>query len=326
MAPLSEKEKIQKKLEKKERFHATSFYKSYALCRDFSLRVWDKVAFQDKTIDLSPAQDGSMIRTIRKKRPLFIYLSLTLLLVLFIVCLIPLKGTVVFHWDRLGKAIAGLFTPNQYRTVDAQGWFAYSWSKFTTSFWMLFELCFIGTFIGSLVSIPIYYLCARNVTRSPWIHMPFRIFNDLLRTIPMFLICIFINQFFGTGNTICAVLSIAFFTTSIMYQMMYEYIETLEMSPFEAIRSAGGSALQCVHLGLHPEVKPMFFAYVIYTLEINIRASIILQYVGFQGYVADLVDNITNMWYDKAGAMLLPLFLVVAVLQFTSNTLARKLR
>ena len=77
-----------------------------------------------------------------------------------------------------------------------------------------------------------------------------------------------------------------------MYQMMYEYIETLEMSPFEGIRSCGGTNLQCVNVGLHPEVKPMFFAYFIYSLEINIRASVILSYVGFGGYVKTLQNNI----------------------------------
>jgi phosphonate transport system permease protein len=131
---------------------------------------------------------------------------------------------------------------------------------------------------------------------------------------------------FSVGNSIDAVLTIAIFTLGIMYQMMFEYIETLEMLPFEAIRSAGGTNLQCTHIGLAPEVRPMFFAYFIYTLEINIRASVILSYVGFKGYVYDLQNNITQGFYDYVGAMLWPLLVVVALLQFLSNSLARRLR
>jgi phosphonate transport system permease protein len=212
------------------------------------------------------------------------------------------------------------------RTIDSAGWWAYSWKMFSTQFIMLFEVCFLGTFLGCIFSIPLYYLCSRNVVHSPWIYQTTRIINDVLRTIPMFMTCMFINQFFGTGNTIDGVLAIAFFTAGIMYQMMYEYIETLEMSPFEAVRSCGGTNLQCINLGLHPEIKPMFFAYSIYTLEINIRASVILSYVGFGGFVKILIDNIDQGYYDYAGAMLLPLFLIVIVLQFVSNTLVRKLR
>jgi phosphonate transport system permease protein len=46
-------------------------------------------------------------------------------------------------------------------------------------------------------------------------------------------------------------------------------------------------------LGLHPEIKPMFLANFLYTFEINIRASIILGYVGAGGYGYELNERIT---------------------------------
>ncbi len=109
--------------------------------------------------------------------------------------------------------------------------------------------------------------------------------------------------------------------------MRYEYLETLNRRPFESIRSCGGTNLQSVFLGLHPEVKPMFFAYSIYTLEINIRASVVLGYVGISSTYRNALEIfIENAWYDYVGARILPLFFVVAVLQIVSNTLVRKLR
>lgn len=288
---------------------------------------WEKISTKHVEVDLSLNQDGSMMRSIAKKRPIGLIAGLLLALVLFACCFIPLNYRTVF-WNPTSfwSAIKALFTPNPLRTKTTEGWWLYSWKEFTTEFAHLFYVCFLGTVLGALVAIPVYYLCAHNVTRSPWIHQPVRIFNDFLRTIPIFLIGLFISQIFSTGNSINSVLTIAVFTLGVMYQMMYEYIETLEMSPFEGIRSCGGTNLQCVNVGLHPEVKPMFFAYFIYSLEINIRASVILSYVGFGGYVKTLQNNIDMGYYDWAGAMLVPLFIVVVILQFTSNTLARKLR
>jgi phosphonate transport system permease protein len=77
---------------------------------------------------------------------------------------------------------------------------------------------------------------------------------------------------------------------------------------------------------MHPEAKPMWISYFIYCLEINIRASVILSYVGFGGYIKVLQNNIENNYYDYVGAMLLPLILFVMILQFVSNLLMRRSR
>ena len=335
MTRLTPEEKIKKKLARREAFKQTFIYQKSIQCGRFFVNLHQKINYTSVTMDLSERQDGSDIKTVVKKRPVFKIGCLIFVFVLFCLSFIPLNYTLI-RWmpKNFFDSFVSLFKPFSYwydgvnygRTKDVAGWWAYSWKMFSTQFLSLFEICFLGTLIGCLFSIPVYYLCSRNVVHSPWVYQTTRVFNDILRTIPMFLTCMFISQFFGTGNTVDGVLAISFFTTGIMYQMMYEYIETLEMSPFEAIRSCGGRNLQCINLGLHPEIKPMFFAYSIYTLEINIRASVILSYVGFGGYVKILIDNIDQHWYDYAGAMLLPLLLVVVILQFVSNTLVRKLR
>ena len=70
----------------------------------------------------------------------------------------------------------------------------------------------------------------------------------------------------------------------------------------------------------------MFFANVLYTFEINIRASVILGYVGAGGYGYALKNNYASGYYDKIGAMMIPLFIEVIFLQIISNMLGRKSR
>lgn len=316
-----------KKKARKEKFHNSAFGK-----------WWDSCFYKNVEVDLSDAQDGSDMHTIRKPRKTKAILITLIFLTVVGVSFIPFKfGKVTWMWDVFGQSFVALFTPVASRTGDSAGWWQFAWTSFaigiesplanTSPFLTIFEICFIGTTIGAVLSIPVYYLCANNVNHNTPSRMIVKIFNDFLRCIPMFILCIFFSLIMGIGNILPAVVAIAIFSLGIMYQMMYEYIETLNMQPFESIRSAGANNLQAVNLSLHPEIKPMFFAYFIYTLEINIRAAVILSYAGVGGtYMSALQTYIENGWYDYVGAMLVPLFIVVATLQIVSNTLVRKLR
>lgn len=287
----------------------------------------DKHFYYDVTVDLSEAHDGSCTRTIRKKKPIALIVSLVAVVLLFVGCLftIDYKTFSGFKWDQLGAIFSKMFSPlpNSLKTWDA--YWNYMWGTAIKDVWTTNEMCFLGTVIGCLLSIPVYYLCAQNINKSRVLRGTVRTINDILRTVPQLVMALILRLFFG-ASLVTGVLSISIFTLGIMYQMMYEYVETVEMSPFEAIRSNGGGTIQCILLGIHPQVQPMFFANVLYTFEINIRASVILGYVGAGGYGYALKNNYAAGYYDKIGAMMIPLFIEVIFLQIISNMLGRKSR
>lgn len=287
----------------------------------------DKYFYYDVTVDLSEAHDGSCTRTIRKKKPIALIVSLAAVVLLLIGCLftIDYKTFSGFKWDQLGAIFTKMFTPlpNSLKTWDA--YWDYMGGTAIKDIWTTNEMCFLGTIIGCVLSVPIYYLCAQNINKNRVLRGTVRTINDILRTVPQLVMALILRLFFG-ASLVTGVLSIAIFTLGIMYQMMYEYVETVEMSPFEAIRSNGGGTIQCILLGIHPQVQPMFFANVLYTFEINIRASVILGYVGAGGYGYALKNNYASGYYDKIGAMMIPLFIEVIFLQIISNMLGRKSR
>lgn len=287
----------------------------------------DKYFYYDVTVDLSEAQDGSCTRTIRKKKPIALIVSLAAVVLLLIGCLftIDYKTFSGFKWDQLGAIFTKMFSPlpNSLKTWDA--YWDYMGGTAIKDIWTTNEMCFLGTIIGCVLSVPIYYLCAQNINKNRVLRGTVRTINDILRTVPQLVMALILRLFFG-ASLVTGVLSIAIFTLGIMYQMMYEYVETVEMSPFEAIRSNGGGTIQCILLGIHPQVQPMFFANVLYTFEINIRASVILGYVGAGGYGYALKNNYASGYYDKIGAMMIPLFIEVIFLQIISNMLGRKSR
>lgn len=287
----------------------------------------DKYFYYDVTVDLSEAHDGSCTRTIRKKKPIALIVSLAAVVLLLIGCLftIDYKTFSGFKWDQLGAIFTKMFSPlpNSLKTWDA--YWDYMGGTAIKDIWTTNEMCFLGTIIGCVLSVPIYYLCAQNINKNRVLRGTVRTINDILRTVPQLVMALILRLFFG-ASLVTGVLSIAIFTLGIMYQMMYEYVETVEMSPFEAIRSNGGGTIQCILLGIHPQVQPMFFANVLYTFEINIRASVILGYVGAGGYGYALKNNYASGYYDKIGAMMIPLFIEVIFLQIISNMLGRKSR
>jgi phosphonate transport system permease protein len=289
----------------------------------------DRIWFTNVEVDLSEKGDGSEKRSIRKKRPIALWIALILIAGLTVFsCFFVYSQNFDFTWSGLMDILKELYVlnPNSYRSLQTSAaWWNYMWTVAVPTIWQTTEMCFIATVFGAIISIPIYYLSARNIAHKAAIYQPVRVVNDLIRTIPTMIFAIFATLIWGTGF-LAGIVAMVIFTVGIMYQLMYEYIETLEMSPYEAVRSAGANSLQSVNLGLHPEIKPMFLANFLYTFEINIRASIILGYVGAGGYGYELEQRITAEQYDRVGCLLIPLFILVFTLQVASNIVSRKLK
>lgn len=289
----------------------------------------NKIWFYEVTVDLSEKQDGSQKRQITKKRPYAIIISLIVITGLLIFsCFFINSPNFNFTWDGIGKIFHDLFAidPTIYGSLGTwERWKNYFWGTAVPLIWQTTEMCFIATVFGALFSVPVYYLSARNIARHAYIYQPVRIISDLVRTIPTMTFAVIAMLIWGPGS-LSGIVAMIIFTIGIMYQLMYEYIETLEMSPFEAIRASGGGQLQSVRLGLHPEIKPMFLANFLYTFEINIRASVILGYVGAGGFGYELQRQVDLTQYDRVGCLLIPLFILVFVLQVASNITSRKLK
>lgn len=289
----------------------------------------DRINYRNIEIDLSEKQDGSKKKNIRKKRPLLLWFSIIVVMVLFGVSFIFIPSN---NFDLTLEGVADTFkklfvlNPNSYASLQTQSnWNKYLWETAVPEVLSTAEMCFIATLLGSILSIPLFYLAARNVSKHPYIYQPVRIITDLIRTIPTMVLAVLAIYFVGQDSP-AGIFAMTIFTAGIMYQLMYEYVETLEMSPFEAVQAAGGRTLQNVNRGLRPEIKPMFLANFLYTFEINIRASVVLGYVGAGGFGYELNERIANEQYDRVGCLLIPLFILVVILQVASNIVSRKLK
>ena len=220
--------------------------------------------------------------------------------------------------------IGDLFRPKLAFTTYEQ-YFNFMWTQAIPRTWETIEMVFISTVIGCLVSIPLFILSSKNVTKHIYIYGPVRVILDIIRTIPTFVLALLMVATMGYNNT-SGVIAMTIFTIGIMYKLMYEFTDTCDMAPYEASLSVGATKGQAFFSGLWPNVFPTFLSNCLYTFEINVRASIILGFVGAGGVGKLLSDAATMGWWDQVGSILIPIFVVTMFLQLVSSYTRKKVQ
>ena len=223
--------------------------------------------------------------------------------------------------SELKVIIIKLFTPRGSRTWT--DYFAYLLTLKTPLLDTL-QMSLAGTVIGSLLAIPIAILAAKNIFKSKFVYYPIRFYMNLVRTIPAMVIAVLAVYMVGIG-VLSGVIAITIFTFGIMSKMLYEVIETVDMNPYEALESTGASKVQAFRYAVFPQIFPVFLSYLIYIFEINVRSSAILGYVGAGGLGTAIKDNILYN-YDRVGATIILMLVVILVVQFISNWVRGKLQ
>ncbi len=223
--------------------------------------------------------------------------------------------------DQLKIILVKMFTPKGSRTWG--DYFAYM-LRLKDPLIDTLQMSFAGTILGSLLAVPVAILAAKNIFKSKWINVPVRFLMNLVRTIPAMVLALVAVFFVGIG-VLSGIIAITLFTFGIMAKMLYEAIETVDMNPFEALESTGANKTQAFRYAVVPQIMPVFVGYLIYTFEMNVRASAILGYVGAGGIGTVIKDNILYN-YDRVGAAVIVMLLLILIVQFFSNYVRGKLQ
>jgi len=214
-----------------------------------------------------------------------------------------------------------LFTPRGTRTWS--DYFAYMLTLKDPLISTL-QMSFAGTIMGSILAIPVAIFAAKNIAKYPIIYVPMRFLMNLIRTIPALILALIAVMFVGIG-VLPGIIAITIFTFGIMAKMLYEVIETIDMNSYEALESTGANKIQAFRYAVFPQIFPIYISYLVYIFEINVRSSAILGYVGTEGIGSVIKDNILYN-YDRVGAAIIVMFVLILTIQFISNLIRRKLQ
>lgn len=186
------------------------------------------------------------------------------------------------------------------------------------------KMSVLGTAIGVFFAIPIAFLATTVVTRNRILTPIIRFFLDIIRTIPNLLLAALLVAIVGIGES-TGVLTIAVFTFGMVSQLVFEAIETIDYGPIEAAESVGANKIQIAVWSIAPQILSQIASYAFYALEVNVRASTVLGYVGAGGIGVILNSSLALLKYERVSVIILSILVVVAIVDGISEAIRRRL-
>ena len=180
-----------------------------------------------------------------------------------------------------------------------------------------FDTALLGTTFGLAIALLLTPLAARNITPHRVLYELSRAVLGIARTIPLwvsgllFLVTVGISPFAG-------VLALALETVGVLAKLYAEAIEEMDMGPVDALRVSGARRTQVFLHGVLPSVAPTFVGLVIYRMDSNVRAALILSAFGAGGIGFLLFNSIELFQWPQVLTELIVMFVLVLIVERAS--------
>jgi phosphonate transport system permease protein len=178
-----------------------------------------------------------------------------------------------------------------------------------------------ATGISTVLALLLSFLGTAAITRSLVVNSLIRSFASILRNIPPLVWAFILVAAFGIG-TVVGILSLIISTAGYLTRFFIEILDEAAEETMEPLLAAGASMTAIIAQALLPTAMPGFIAWILYCVELNIRASTILGMVGAGGIGLLLMGYIKQFNYAAAATAIL----AVAVLIIAVNLLTDCLR
>jgi phosphonate ABC transporter permease subunit PhnE len=182
----------------------------------------------------------------------------------------------------------------------------------------------LGTVLAVVSASPVALMVARNVTHSVVLNSIGRFILVATRSVHAMIWALFFVAVFGPG-ALAGTLAIAVHSIGFTGKFLSEAIEEAKPGTIEALTAIGASPLAILLKGYWPQVKPAFLSLAVFRWDINVRESAVLGLVGGGGLGMALDTALSNLYWDRAGLVLLVIFLVVIVTEFATTWIRGKI-
>ena len=184
-------------------------------------------------------------------------------------------------------------------------------------------IAFLGTVVGAIISIPLAFLSASNLTPRP-VAFVGRIIIMAVRTVPAFVYGLMFIRVTGPG-AFAGLLTMSLCSVGMVSKMYIEAIEDLDVRVLESLDAAGCTTWQKIRYGILPQLMPNFASTAIYRFDINQRDATVLGLVGAGGIGAPLIFAMNAYRWEEAGAILAGLIVLVLIVEWLSTKIRVKL-
>jgi len=206
-------------------------------------------------------------------------------------------------------------------------WFNSSWQHgdVWTKLLQTIVMAFMGTLMASLLSFPLAFIAARNITPNVFANQITKRFFDFLRSVDMLIWALFFTRAFGPGPL--AGISAIFFTdTGTLGKVYSETLENIDDKQREGVKSVGASPANVQRYGVLPQVLPVFASQALYFWESNTRSATIIGAMGAGGIGLKLWEAMrTNTNWHNVAYMVVLILVVIFIFDGISNALRSRL-
>ncbi len=202
--------------------------------------------------------------------------------------------------------------------------FTSSSAAMRTGFAQTLAIGLAATFLGLLAAIPFSLFVARNTSPNRGFSFVFGILLVFMRAIPELVIVLLFVSAVGLGPLPGAVaLSIGVF--ALASKLFSDRLEGLSHGASEGVAATGASRPQIIASAVAPQMIPTVVGVGMYALDVTIRSSAVLGFVGAGGIGQLLDETIAFLQYKVVAAIIVTLFFVVLSVEIISGIVRKYL-
>jgi phosphonate transport system permease protein len=217
-------------------------------------------------------------------------------------------------WQRMGGALGIAGTIERFFWID--------WSLAPQLIVPALEtlmMATLGTLLGCVLSLPVAWFGAANVTPSRYFFYPVgRFLMVLSRSIHEIIWALLFVGAVGLG-ALPGILAVAMRSIGFISKITAEAIENIDPKPVEAIRAVGGNQFQVMYYGIVPQILPVIIGTIIFEWDINIRRSAIMGLVGAGGLGLVFFRQMAMFNYGGVTLVVLAVLALIAIGEVVSH-------
>jgi len=203
------------------------------------------------------------------------------------------------------------------------GWFGIVLS-FIPALFETFSAAVFSTVVGASIALILCPLATINLSPNQVTVQIVRRTFDILRSFPELVFALILLYLMGK-SIVPAIIAVTLHTIGAMGKLFSEAIENIDMKPVDGLKSVGARWYQIICFAVYPQVLPLVLSYSLLRLEINVRASTILGFVGAGGIGAYLTASLQWRYGDEVLAIMFLLVATITALDYFSSYVRHKL-
>lgn len=183
-----------------------------------------------------------------------------------------------------------------------------------------FQIALVGCAIGIVLSLPLAWLAAREVSPVPKMSFLFKAIISFFRTVPDLVWALLFVASIGLG-AVAGTMTIVVDTIGFCGKFFAEAIEDADKDPQVALTAHGANQLSVLLGAVIPDAIPSIINTSLFSLEKAVRSSVVLGLVGAGGIGQELKVAFDLFQYKSALTIILVIFIAVLAIEYLTDRL-----